>query len=323
MHRRDFLRQLTLGAAGCLLAGTPFRLLAEGAVVESVPVERVYVSLGTLVRFQVYHEEPREALQAIRKAAACIQKIHDRMSVQEPASTLSRWNDSRTGREVVLDELTAEAVEEALRAFRLTEGRFDPTVGAAVKSYQAGKTPPVQQERLGEWLPHERQLLKPHPGVALDLGGSAKGWAVDRAMEILIAAGCRAALVNAGGDLRVFGAPPGEEAWTIGIRDPRRPDEVLRRLALRDAAVATSGDYETEGSATLVDPRDFSRIRLHGSVSVVASSCGLADALSTALCVEPDLRLLPEQTGGLIARRAGEQFVIQEHLQFPLNQVGG
>ncbi len=306
MDRRTFLHRLGGWLIGGWLAGSPFRLL--GRPTEPAPLVRVYYVMGTLVRFEVYHPDRTAARDAVRRASALLFEVHRQMSVQEPTSILSRWNASPSGTDLVLPELTRAAVAEALRWRQVTGGRFDPTVGAAVAAWQQGQTPIPQAERQVE-LDEDGRLRK-WGTVALDLGGSAKGWAVDQAVAVLQQAGCTAALVNAGGDLRVFGTPPGAPAWTIGIRHPLRPDEVLTTVDLIEGAVATSGDYESAGSM-LVDPRDLTRIRLNGSVTVWAPTCGAADALATALAVEPDLSWLPERVGALVARRDAEGLRVQ------------
>ncbi|SHK95209.1 FAD:protein FMN transferase [Rhodothermus profundi] len=308
MNRRTFLHRLGGWMIGGWLAGSPFRLLARPA--ESMPLVRLYPVMGTLVRFEVYHPDRAAARDAVRQASALLFEVHRQMSVQEPASMLSRWNASPSGAELVLPALTRQAVAEALRWREITAGRFDPTVGAAVAAWQQGRTPLPQPARQVEVV-GEGRFRKWAP-VALDLGGSAKGWAVDQAVAVLQQAGCTAGLVNAGGDLRVFGAPPGTSAWQIGIRHPLRPDEVLVTVALRDGALATSGDYEPAGS-TLVDPRDLRRVRLEGSVTVWAPTCGAADALATALAVDPDPHWLPDPAGALVARRSAEGLRVQTY----------
>ncbi len=291
----------------------PYRLLM--AVAEVVPVERIYYAMGTVVRFVVYHEDSQEALEAIRRASALIQAVHDRMSVQEPSSTLSRWNQSMDGREVELDALTAGALEHALQAMEQTEGRFDPTVGAAVRAHEEGRQPIPQAERMGLWLPETRRLLKPRASVMLDLGGSAKGWAVDRAVEVLLEHEPYAVLVNAGGDLRVWGRPPGTEGWQVGIRHPWESDRLLASWTLTEGALATSGG--AGGIAVFVDPRDLRQVSLSGSVSVLAPTCGQADAFSTALAVEPSLEILPEGTAGYLALQRADRLVIEENFSMP------
>ncbi len=297
-------------ACAVALAGSPFATLRAGSWHRDVSfVERVYLSMGTLVRFQVYHPDRRAAKAAIGEAASLIQRIHSLMSVQETGSELSRWNRSLRGLDAPFDTLTAAALDEALRFRDLTEGRFDPTVGAAIQAVQAGKAPAPQQDRRGEWDAANRRYRKAAPEVSLDLGGSAKGWAVDRAIDVLEENGVQAALVNAGGDLRVLGAPPGEPAWRIGIRDPRRPDGLLGVVSLREEAVATSGDYEEAGS-TLVDPRDLTPAPLHGSVSVIAPTCGAADCLSTALSISPNLNRLLPGTRAILALDRDDVFTL-------------
>lgn len=311
MNRRAFLGRAGL-LGGALLAGTPFRLLAKGeGDAELACVERLYVSMGTTVRFQVFHPDAAEAAEAIREASDLIGRVHRLMSVQEEGSELAQWNRSSRGLDEPFDELTAAALDEAFHFASVTQGRFDPTVGAAVLALEHGSGPISQPERAGAWDHGNRRFIKTHPGVMLDLGGSAKGWAVDRAVEVLQRAGIGAAMVNAGGDLRVIGAPPGAEVWTIGIRDPCGPDGLIGTVALRDAAIATSGDYERAEGSTLVDPRDLRRVRFGGSASVVAPTCGMADCLATALCVEPDLRFLPGAARGLLAHRSGRGFVTE------------
>jgi len=305
MNRRWFMQRLGAwvgGTVGLALFGTPFRLFAD--FLEHPlpkPVERLYLSLGTTVRFLVFHQDEEAARQSIREAATVVQKIHNLMSFQDPESDLSQWNRSRAGLRRPLDPLMAAAVDEALQFQRSTQGLVDPTVGSAVKAVMLGREPLPQPDRRLDWDAGNRLLRKVHPSILLDLGGTAKGWAVDRAVEVLRRWGVAAAMVNAGGDLRVVGAPPGRPAWRIGLRHPGRPDEVFRTLELRDMAVATSGDYEEAGSI-LIDPRTLQPVQLGGSVSVVAPTCGEADCLATALSVQPDLSLLPAEAAGVVAR---------------------
>jgi thiamine biosynthesis lipoprotein len=121
--------------------------------------------------------------------------------------------------------------------------------------------------------------------LQIDLGGIAKGYAVDRAVAALKRAGVPAGVVNAGGDLRVFGAQP----RTIHIRRPDRPNESLPLLEVANAAVATSGAYFASRSyrgglvSPIVDPVTGESCRDARSVTVIASNCALADALTKVL----------------------------------------
>jgi thiamine biosynthesis lipoprotein len=119
--------------------------------------------------------------------------------------------------------------------------------------------------------------------VALDLGGIAKGHAVDRAVTALRAAGASAGLVNAGGDLRWFGS----NAWMpVRVRNPTNPTVAVSLFEVQDAAVATSADYFRGAIGGLVDPRSHRLRSLGGSVTVVAPTCALADALTKVVALD-------------------------------------
>lgn len=319
MNRRTFLQKGGL-LGGIFVVGTPFLLPRMSRSGSLARVERVYISMGTTVRFLVFHEDAHEALAAIHEAQALVQRVHDLMSVQQEDSELSRWNRSTRGLDAPFDPFTAQALDEAFLYKELTDGRFDPTVGAAVDAAERGLSGINVPISADAWNGVERRLEKEHSGLRIDLGGSAKGWAVDHATEILRRCGAAGALVNAGGDLRVTGRHPDGTAWRIGIRDPRNPDGIFCDLEITEGAVATSGGYALHGS-TIVDPRDGHRIRFRGSATVLADSCGEADCLSTAACVDPDA-LLPSATDRvLVARPVGEGLRVDRSSAFPSRAV--
>jgi len=118
------------------------------------------------------------------------------------------------------------------------------------------------------------------PGDGLDPSGYVKGWAVDESAELLVAAGARSFAVNAGGDVLVRGEPEPGRAWRVGVRDPRDAARVAAVLALRDAAVATSGLYERGGH--IHDPRSGATPDAFASIAVVGPRLAVADAFATA-----------------------------------------
>ncbi len=127
-------------------------------------------------------------------------------------------------------------------------------------------------------------------GMAVTLDGIAKGYIVDRAVEVLRKLGATRVLVNAGGDMASAGESLGGDAWRIGLQDPRVPDGSLGVLRLRGESVATSGDYMQYLTADMslhhiLDPRTGSSPAHTSGVSVVAPSAMAADALSTATLV--------------------------------------
>jgi thiamine biosynthesis lipoprotein len=128
------------------------------------------------------------------------------------------------------------------------------------------------------------------PGVRIDLGGIAKGYAVDRSMEILGKAGIGSALISAGGDTRVMGKR-WEQPWKVGIRDPRNRDGLISVIPLEDAAISTSGDYERffeeDGVRYhhILDPSSGQSAHEVHSTSVIGSNATDTDALSTSVFV--------------------------------------
>jgi thiamine biosynthesis lipoprotein len=128
-------------------------------------------------------------------------------------------------------------------------------------------------------------------GMGIDLGAIAKGWAVDRAMQVLTARGIDNAIIDAGGDLRIVGSRPGKGFWRIGVQHPREQGELLLSLDLTDTAIVTSGDYERffmEGGVRyhhILDPATGMPATGCRSVTVLAPTAAEADAAATAAFV--------------------------------------
>jgi thiamine biosynthesis lipoprotein len=192
--------------------------------------------------------------RGLRAARALVESLDRRWSRFRPDSELSRLN-AAAGRPTVLSSDTFALVATAVDAWRLTHGRFDPTVlralttagydrsfeflapdGAAPLSDPGGAVPGCA----GIALEPGTGLVCLPRGVGLDLGGIAKGHAADLVVAAMLAAGAGGALANLGGDLRVAGLPPDPAGWLIGIEDPHDPSRDLGVLALADGAVTTS-----------------------------------------------------------------------------------
>lgn len=246
------------------------------------PIRRCRPLLGTFVEVTADRADAAEA------AFAAIEKVHRLMSAHDPDSDVSRINRFGHNQAVKVDEWTARVIERALSWSRLSKGAFD-IVAAGKVAIERGLLPrhagqPSPQAARWTWLEAQGtcvRLLKP---ACIDLGGIAKGFAVDRAVDALRSAGATRGLVNAGGDLHGFG----ENSWTVAVLDPltRRP---AVQLELRNEAIATSAvvDGSSEhlpgGSGWL-------------SVTVRAASACAADALTKVAWGAPDqLRQLLEE----------------------------
>jgi thiamine biosynthesis lipoprotein len=202
--------------------------------------------------------------------------------------------DPASDRDLMSSDVFAFLIDTSRDVYLETEGMFDPTVGAVSRLWEFHDAAcPPDADSLRRALSSvglQRYLAGQQcDGLIFDLGGIAKGYAVDRASERLREMGIESAIINAGGDLNLIGARTDGEAWRIAIRHPRRAGAFLGYVDIIDAAVATSGDYEKyfiEGGTRyhhIIDPNTGYPGRASNSVTVVAPGSCLSDALATGL----------------------------------------
>lgn len=194
----------------------------------------------------------------------------------------------------------ADLMEVSADVHLLTGGLFDPTIGAVSRLWHfwEGAQPPHRDslENALQFIGLDRYMRDAGAsGFVFDVGGIAKGYAVDRAAARLRSLGFRSAIINAGGDLSLIGRRPDGKLWRIAIRHPRRTGDLIAYLDLEDVTVATSGDYEKyfifDGKRYhhILNPNTGFPGGLCQSVTVVAESACLCDALATGLfLVGPD-----------------------------------
>lgn len=267
--------------------------------------------MGTRATLLVHHASPATAEAAMDAAFAALDDVARRMTRYDAASEIGRLNAQR-GRWWPVSADTDMVLAAALTVARATDGCFDPCVERIVSAWGFHThTPPATlplplrptgastatgayrglASRPAEGGARLWRLPADNPG--LDLGGIAKGHAIDRAVAALRRAGVTQALVNVGDDIHALGQAPDGGPWRIGVRHPRRPGALLTTLRLREQAVATSGDYmnffERDGRrySHLIDPRVGAPGEAQQSTSVVADSAMLADALATAAGAAP------------------------------------
>ena len=251
--------------------------------------------LGTFVEIRSAGASRRAAEQAVEAAFAAIAKVQRLMSFHDAASDVSRLNREAFNHSVVVDPWTYEVLETALALHRQSMGAFDIAVAPALQ--ELGVLPSNEGERdVGrieratsgaiELLPDNRVCFH-HPATRIDLGGIAKGFAVDRAIDVLREQRQSHGLVNAGGDLAAFGSFP----ETVALRDPRDPRHSICNIAIADEALASSGrlfnPFETAdalGSAA-IDPATQKPTTEIAGASVRASSCAIADALTKVVMI--------------------------------------
>jgi thiamine biosynthesis lipoprotein len=256
--------------------------------------------MGTRFRVVVVHEDPAQGLAAGRAALERVAELDERLSDYRPESELSRLSRASGGAPVPCSPDLWRVLALAAEVAERTGGAFDVTVGPAVRLWRrAGRRGELPEEgeleearrRTGPDLvdldPVHRTARGLVPGMRLDLGGIAKGDALDQALEVLRSHGAAAGLVDGGGDVAVFGAPPGAPGWTIAV-EGLGPGACVE---LDEGALASSGDaYRAveiggERFSHLVDPRTGRALVGARAAGVLARDAALADALASALCV--------------------------------------
>lgn len=220
--------------------------------------------------------------------------ILEEMVWLEKLLEMGRVTVRRSGRSDIPDEVE-RLIELSDSAFHLTRGLFDPTVGSVTRlwDFSLNATPPHPDSIRNalNLVGLDRFMAgKICDDVVLDFGGIAKGYAADCAIDFLRRVGCPRAIINIGGDLSILGKRKDQRPWRIAIRHPRC-DSFIGYLDVYECAIATSGDYERffiyngKRYHHIIDPRDGMPASRCQSVTVVANSAWLADALATALFV--------------------------------------
>ena len=279
---------------------------------------------GTTYHIRAYRPTPGAptAAEVERGVAQELDGIDRLMSSWRDDSEIERFNAAPAGVAFPLSAENADLLARSREIWRLTDGAFDPALGAVIRLWGFGGAPkrtslPAATDveaALGDsgfdhLLLKDRTVSKDRPGLRVDLNGIAQGYTVDRVFGLLEAAGYSGALVEIGGEVRVGEPPPGETTWRIGIDspDPAAEGSRVATLALTHAAVSTSGTYRSgfvvDGVeySHILDPRDGRPIR-NGMVlaAVVAPDATTTDGLDTALMV-----LGPEKSLALIATLPG------------------
>mgnify|MGYP001354194582 CR=1 FL=1 len=294
--RRNFL---VFGAGALVVAAVPLaaRRRSPGVHQRTMPV------MGTIAELTVVHEHAAHAQAALDAAFAELTRVDELMTRYSRTSDVGRVNLAAPDVPVRVSSETATVVLAALNWAAASGGTFDPAIEHVIELWdvQERTTPPqaTAVRRLAGRELYRALELSVHGGepvivrrdadVGIDLGGIAKGYAVDRAGDVLRAHGIRKAIVNVGGDLVAIGEAPEGGPWRAGVRSPTNPSALIAEVDVTDAAVATSGDYERffeyHGVRYhhLMDPSTAAprRTPMH-SITVRATSCLHADAAATA-----------------------------------------
>jgi thiamine biosynthesis lipoprotein len=262
--------------------------------VTSTSLRRARPLLGTFVEIDVTDVDQRDAEGAVEAAFVAVAEVHRLMSFHEAGSDVSRLNRAAAKDTVSIHPWTYQVLEMAAEMHRRSAGAFN--IGVAPRLQQLGQLP-CDRDALpsAHCVPSgdaiellaDNRVRFAHPSVMIDLGGIAKGFAVDRAIGELRGHGVRSAIVNAGGDLAAFGP----DARAIHIRDPRSPGELMCQVEVSNQALASTArrfdpfhSIDTADTAVIEPETQMPAHSVHGA-TVRAPSCMVADALTKVVMI--------------------------------------
>jgi thiamine biosynthesis lipoprotein len=292
---------------------------------QSVPVEESQFLLDTLVRISVYdhHKTSQKTQQTIDRAFNLMREIEGRTSVHIDTSEVTRIVQ-KAGRDYVnVSDETLWILKQSMEVSKHTRGLFDVSIGSIKALWGFDREPfrvpdPASIQSLLSHVNYRDILFRDNAvmlrssPMRIDLGGIAKGYIIDRAVEFLKEAGIQSGIVEAGGDLRIWGKHPHRDAWKIGIKHPRgKANGLIGVLSTQAVSIATSGDYERffirngKRYHHLLDPRTGYPASGCVSVTIVTESAILADAYATAVFI-----MGPEQGMQFIEQSEGIEGLI-------------
>lgn len=285
---------------------------------------------------EVFIEAYGDGAQAAgEKAFEEMDRLDRSLDVFDPTSELSRLNQSAGTTPYPVSDDTFEIIQDALEMARRSDGYFNPAIGPLVTLWQKARdtgSPPGKPEienaltlldyRSIQLNAQDDSVYLPTTGMSLDLGGIAKGYAVEKAVAILKDAGIQSAMVAAGGDIYTIGNKPDHSPWRVGIKNPQDPEGVIGTVNLSDQAIDTSGQYEryfSVGDTTyghILNPFTGYPADEALSCSIITDRPVVADAMATAIFamgIEKGLRLLEDNADieGILIDLDGQPHITQ------------
>ncbi|MBI4472528.1 MAG: FAD:protein FMN transferase [Acidobacteria bacterium] len=258
------------------------------------PVTREVYLMGTRVTLTTYSTNAREGSRSLEKYIRILEQTESELSVWRPSTMLSRVNAQRVNEPFPLSSQLFALFEELFSWWRLTDGSFDPGIGRLLQAWGLYGDPRVPSE--GEIDSAVRVSGLKHfslrsdslevvrlADAAMDSGAFGKGEGLDRVFRQALLDGSDPWIIDLGGQVMVYGRPPGKQSWTVNIAHPQKRTEAVLKLQLTSGSIATSGLSERPGH--ILDPRTGRPAAFNGSVVVWHDRALVADILSTALFV--------------------------------------
>jgi len=259
--------------------------------------------MGSDFELVVVDEEEITARKHLQAAVKEIERIEDLLTEFKPTSQTSALNQAAGLAPVTVDEEVYQLVKRCLNLSHLSQGAFDCTAGALKKLYtfKGGDNALPTSEAVNSVLKYvgyqhvellsDNRVFLTKENMRIGFGAIGKGYAADKAKELLVSRGVQNGVINASGDLTAWGKQPDGSAWRVGITDPFSPRTTKFWLPVQNASVATSGNYEQyfehngKRYSHNLDPRTGLPTRYLASVTVISPMAELSDALATVVTV--------------------------------------
>jgi thiamine biosynthesis lipoprotein len=283
----------------------------------SVRYEASHQAMGTVFTVVAYGSDSAYLEEVTHEVFQVVDQLDDQMSNYKPSSELSSINRDAAAHPVIVEPGLFKLLQDSLQYSRDSGGDFDITVGPLMKAWGFfrghGRLPSKQElaevlKRIGyqhvKLNPAARTIWFDEPGIEIDLGAIAKGYAVDQAVRVLRDNGITRALVSSGtSSLYALGSPPGEDGWKISVRNPLDVKKAACVVRLKNLSLSVSGDYEKffklngKTYAHIMNPHTGVPVENMLSTVVVSPSATDSDALSTSFFVEG-----PDRAGKYLGR---------------------
>jgi thiamine biosynthesis lipoprotein len=267
-----------------------------------------FQAMGSYCEIQIYNESRVNAKRIIRQLAAEVRRLEQKYSRYQPNSLVAEINYSAGNKlGIKIDTETKALFDHALSCFEQSKGMFDITAGVLnrIWDFQSARVP--AQVEIDQLLPmigfnklnwRKSRLMMP-ANMEIDFGGIVKEYAADAAAKLARRLGVEHGLVNLGGDFAVIGSQPENRPWTVGVANPKDPDNLMAKIDLVDGGLASSGDYErsfvheNKRYSHILNPKTGWPCTGLRATSVAANLCTVAGSMAT-------IAMLMDEESGLI-----------------------
>ncbi len=280
-------------------------MLTGNCIVEQEVHKKALKLMGNRFEFVVVAADPIRASKFIEAGIAEIQRIEKLLTTFSKDSETSLVNENAGLSAVQVSRETYHLIERSIRLSQLTQGAFDITYGSVDNRLWNFDTtmkslPERETARKMVHLINYRNIILDkekstiflkEKGMRIGFGGIGKGYAAERAKQVMKSMGAESGIVNASGDLAVWGYQPDGKPWTIGIVDPNSAGHVLSHLNITNMSIATSGNYEKfiivggKKYSHTIDPRTGMPVTGIKSVTIISPNAEMSDAMATPMMI--------------------------------------